>query len=114
LRRDSRGGRADVGEFPLQIYASQSSRVHEGSLPLTLLQSLEALKGNLEFVLVGELGGVVENLDAQERDDRHLGGAEARALLHVSDASRMLFFVVAVRGWVRKDVDRRRCALCTA
>ena len=40
----------------------------------TLLERLEAFEGNLELVLVEELGGVVEDLDAQKRDDRHCGG----------------------------------------
>ena len=37
----------------------------------TLFKLLEAFKGNLKLVLVGELGGVVDNLDAKERNDRH-------------------------------------------
>jgi hypothetical protein len=39
----------------------------------TLLQRLETLKGDLELVLVGELGGVVEDVDPEEGDDRHGG-----------------------------------------
>lgn len=39
----------------------------------TLLKLLEALERNLELVLVGEHGGVVDNLDAEKRDDRHDG-----------------------------------------
>lgn len=40
----------------------------------TLLEGLETLKGDLELVLVNELGGVVQDLDAQQRDDRHCDG----------------------------------------
>ncbi len=40
---------------------------------LTFLERLEALKSDLELVLVGEFGGVVENLDAEEGNDRHGG-----------------------------------------
>lgn len=40
----------------------------------TLLEGLKTLKGDLELVLIGELGGVVQNLDAQKLNDRHCGG----------------------------------------
>lgn len=39
----------------------------------TLLQALKALKGDLKRVCIGELGGVIEDLDAQQRDERHDG-----------------------------------------
>lgn len=39
---------------------------------LTLLKGLKTLKGDLELVGVVELGWVVEDVDAQERYDRHL------------------------------------------
>ena len=38
----------------------------------TLLQRLQTLKGDLELVWIAELGWVVEDVDAQERYDRHL------------------------------------------
>lgn len=40
---------------------------------LTLLQLLEALESDLELVVVGELGGVVEDVDTQKRNHRHDG-----------------------------------------
>lgn len=40
---------------------------------LTLLQLLQALEGDLKLVAIGELGGVVEYVDPQQRDDRHDG-----------------------------------------
>jgi hypothetical protein len=38
----------------------------------TLLQRLQTLEGDLELVRVPKLGWVVENVDTQERYDRHL------------------------------------------
>jgi hypothetical protein len=38
----------------------------------TLLQRLQTFKGDLELIRVTELGWVVEDVDAQERYDRHL------------------------------------------
>jgi hypothetical protein len=46
----------------------------------TLLQWLQALKGDLKFVFVGELCGVVHHIDPEKRDDRHLGGGVAMPL----------------------------------
>ncbi len=46
----------------------------DGSEAHTLLQRLQTLKGNLKLVLVGEPGGVVDHIDPEEGDDRHLGG----------------------------------------
>ncbi len=40
----------------------------------TLLQRLKALEGDLELVGVAEFGWVVEDIYAQEGDDRHLRG----------------------------------------
>lgn len=37
----------------------------------TLLQLLKTLEGDLELVWVTELGWVVEDVNAQERDGRH-------------------------------------------
>lgn len=37
----------------------------------TLLQLLETFECDLELVLVGELGRVVQDVDVQKRDDRH-------------------------------------------
>lgn len=39
----------------------------------TVLELLEALEGDLKFVLVGELCGVVHHLNPEKRDDRHSG-----------------------------------------
>lgn len=38
----------------------------------TLLQRLQTLKGDLEDVRVGELGGVVDHVDPEQGDDRHV------------------------------------------
>lgn len=38
------------------------------------MQLFEALEGNLEHVLVGKLGGVVDNIDPEKGNDRHFGG----------------------------------------
>lgn len=38
-----------------------------------MLKLLEAFKCDLELVLVGKHGGVVDNLDAEKRDNRHDG-----------------------------------------
>jgi len=40
----------------------------------TFLQGLQALECDLELVLVGELGGVVHDIDPEKRNDRHLEG----------------------------------------
>lgn len=45
----------------------------------TLLEMLKAFKGDFEEVLVGELGGVVHDIDPEKRDDRHLGGGGVAA-----------------------------------
>lgn len=37
----------------------------------TMLELLETLEGDLELVLVGKHGGVVNNLDAKKRNNRH-------------------------------------------
>jgi hypothetical protein len=39
----------------------------------TVLKLLEALEGDLELVLVGELCGVVHHLNPEKRYDRHSG-----------------------------------------
>ena len=44
-----------------------------GARGRTLGERLEAFEGDLELVLVCEAGGVVDNLDVQKRNDRHLG-----------------------------------------
>ena len=43
-------------------------------MALTLLELLEALKGNLKGILVGEPRGVVEDVDPEQGNDRHLDG----------------------------------------
>lgn len=40
----------------------------------TFFQLLETFKGDLELVLIGELGWVVEDIDPKKRDDRHVYG----------------------------------------
>ncbi len=47
---------------------------------LTLLQLLEAFEGNLELVRRVKLGGVVLDLDAEERNDRHGGTDELKCV----------------------------------
>lgn len=39
----------------------------------TFAQGLEALEGDFELVLVGELGRVVDDIDAEKRNDGHDG-----------------------------------------
>lgn len=39
---------------------------------LTLLELFETLECDLELVLVGPLGRVVEDINAEERNDRHI------------------------------------------
>lgn len=39
----------------------------------TFLQLLQAFESDLQFVVVGELGGVVEDVHPKKRDQRHLG-----------------------------------------
>lgn len=39
---------------------------------LTLRQWLQALKGDLELVLVNQAGRIVDDRDAEQRNDRHL------------------------------------------
>lgn len=46
----------------------------------TLLKLLKTLEGDLEDVLVAELGRVVEDVDPEKRYDRHLGGCVVRRL----------------------------------
>jgi hypothetical protein len=67
----SRGGRANVGKLPLEVYTSISPDPFQSVFALTLLQLLKALKGNLELVRRVEWRGVVLDLDAEKRDDRH-------------------------------------------
>lgn len=43
----------------------------------TILQLLEALEGNFELVLVGELCGIVHHLNPEKRDDRHIEAARS-------------------------------------
>lgn len=43
----------------------------------TFLQLLEALESDLKVICICELGRVVEDLHAQQRDDRHAGGEDA-------------------------------------
>jgi hypothetical protein len=43
----------------------------------TVLELLEALKCDFEFVLVCELCGVVHHLNPEKRNDRHGGGKRA-------------------------------------
>ena len=40
----------------------------------TFFQLLETFKSDLELVLIGELGWVVEDIDPKKRDDRHVYG----------------------------------------
>lgn len=51
-----------------ESWAENQSNCH------TLLELLQALKGDFELVLVGEFGGVVVHLNPKERHDRHGGG----------------------------------------
>ena len=54
------------------LVAGRGSNISQ--LPLEIfLELLETLESNLEDILVGELGRVVRDLHAQERDDRHDG-----------------------------------------
>jgi hypothetical protein len=53
-------------QISICISSSATSGLH------TFLQRLQTLKGDLELVRVTELGWVVEDVDAQERYDRHL------------------------------------------
>lgn len=72
-----RGGRADVGQLPFEVCLLElemlSSYILNNALAegITFLELLEALEGNLELVRGGESGGVVEDFDAQKRDNRH-------------------------------------------
>lgn len=74
MRGNSRGGRTDVGQLPLEIWSKLAMQMMGVGVKRALLEVLEALKGDFELVLVGELGGVVQNLDAQKRDEGHGGG----------------------------------------
>lgn len=71
-----RGGRTNVGQLPFEIYLLELEITPEHFInalarDITLLELLEALEGNLELVRGGERGGVVEDFDAQERNNRH-------------------------------------------
>jgi hypothetical protein len=44
-----------------------------GIIPRTFLKRLEALKRDLECVLVGEFPWIIEDVYAEERDYRHDG-----------------------------------------
>lgn len=46
-----------------QNYSNHSS--HDGCLP-TLLKLLQTLKGDLELIVVGKLGGVIEDINPQK------------------------------------------------
>ena len=50
-------------------------RGREGQAGRTLLQRLQTLESDLKFVLVGKLGGVVDHIDPEEGNDRHLCGS---------------------------------------
>lgn len=67
-----RGSRADVGQLPLEICKGQLSEAASKAARvcsvaecefLTLLELFQALESDLELVVVGEPGWVVEDID---------------------------------------------------
>lgn len=75
-RFNSRSGGSDVGQLPLEICPQLAGCGinTKAQVSRTLLELLKALKGDFKLVLVGELGGVVHDIDPQKRDDGHGGG----------------------------------------
>lgn len=75
-RFNSRSGGSDVGQLPLEIYPQLAGCGINTKVQVsrTLLELLKALKGDFKLVLVGELGGVVHDIDPQKRDHGHGGG----------------------------------------
>lgn len=76
--RGLRGSRADVGQLPLEICRRKRSETvgfagGGGWESFTLLKLLQTLERDLELVVVGEPGGVVEDIDPKKRYNRHGG-----------------------------------------
>jgi hypothetical protein len=44
-------------------------------------ERFKAFEGNLELVLFGKLGGIVQDRDVDERDDRHCGSKWAKMMV---------------------------------
>lgn len=52
-----------------------------GGVSLTMGEGFETFEGNLELVLFGELGGVVQDRDVHEGDDGHFGSGLRRVVV---------------------------------
>ena len=78
---------------------------YQGELQHTFLQRLQAFEGDLELVRITKLGWVVEDVDAQERYDRHLEEVMILSLLYVVIDCRVE--CNQKLGYVCKVVDRK-------
>jgi hypothetical protein len=58
------------------------------------LERLQTLESNLKLVLVGKLGGVVDHIDPEKGDDRHLGGVVMMLYRMTVNKSRILSKIV--------------------
>jgi len=52
--------------------AARPGGVNEVNNAHTFLEGLEALKGNLKFIFIGEFGGIVQDIHSEKRHNRHL------------------------------------------
>ena len=62
-----------VWKFRLGKTGPRRRRRRQAIRTRTFLQGFQTLECNFELVLVGELGGVVHDIDPEKRNDRHVG-----------------------------------------